>query len=333
MIALAIRLMLTRIRNTWLFMWQSFSLIRTYRALVLLPVISWVFCGLTSIIILGGGALVFNIPIRPANFAPAVPRMSVDAIRLLTLAAVDGLLSGDPDIGERREPQTMAERKTAEQTWLVIFLFYLANCCVIVYFNVAFAHIALDRLTGGKATLDDGLKIAWQRKWPVFQWAVLAATVGIFLKVVRDRSDLGKWIASLLGYFWKLGTYFVMPLLALESLSPGQALHGSASLIKERWGEMLIAGFSFSLLFWVLAVPGFALFFLAGLLGQTFGFAAVVALAYWLFLAVIVFSAEQAFTAALYLYAKQGQVPKGFARFDLELAWEGLAPLPAGQAL
>lgn len=122
-------------------------------------------------------------------------------------------------------------------------------------------------------------------------------------------------------------------LLAPENLSPGEALHRSASLIKERWGEMLIAGFSFPLLFWVLAFPGLALFFLTGLLGQTFGLAAVVVMTYWLILAVVVFSAEQAFTAALYLYAKQGQVPKGFARLDLKSDWEGLAPLPAGQAL
>ena len=79
--------------------------------------------------------------------------------------------------------------------------------------------------------------------------------------------------------------------------------------------------------------PGLMFFFLAGLFGQTLGFAALVAMAYWLFLAVIVFSAEQVFTAALYLYAKEDRVPQGFGRIDLKSAWEGLPPLPAGQAL
>jgi hypothetical protein len=254
-------------------------------------------------------------------------------VRQLTLAAIDGLLTGDPDIGETRAPATPAERKSAEHVWLVLFFFYLANSCSIIYFNVAFAHIALNRLVGGNATLDDGLKIAWSRKYSVLQWAFLAATVGILLKIVRDRSDLGKWIASILGYFWKLGTYFVMPLLALENVSPGEALHRSASLIKERWGDLIIAGFSFPLLFCVLAAPGLVIFFLAGLLGQTFGLAAILAMAYWLFLAVIVSSTEQIFTAALYLYAKEDKVLQGFSRVDLKTAWEGLAPLPAGQAL
>jgi hypothetical protein len=332
MIVLAIRLILTRISNTWVFMWQSFSVIRYYRSLTLLPIISWVFCVLISIIVLGSGALVFDIPIRTTNFAPAVPRVSVEAARELTLAAVDGLL-GDPDIGETKVPTTPAERKTAEEVWLVLFFFYLANSCVIVYFNVAFAHIAVDRLTGGRATLDDGLKIAWTRKYSVFQWAVLAATVGILLKMVRDRSSIGKWIASILGYFWKLGTYFMMPLLAFENVSPAEALHRSAALIKERWGDIIIAGFSFPLLFFVLTIPGLVFFFLAGLFGQTLEFAALVAMAYWLFLAVIVFSAEQVFTTALYSYAKEDRVPRGFRRIDLKSAWEGLPPLPAGQAL
>jgi hypothetical protein len=125
MIILAIRLILTRIRNTWVFMWQSFSVIRCYRSLTLVPIISWVFCFLISIIVLGGGALVFDIPIRTANFAPAVPRVSWEAVRQLTLAAVDGLLSGDPNIGETRAPTTPAERRTAEHVWLVLFSFYL----------------------------------------------------------------------------------------------------------------------------------------------------------------------------------------------------------------
>jgi hypothetical protein len=142
---------------------------------------------------------------------------------------------------------------------------------------------------------------------------------GILLKIVRDRSYFGKWIAAILGYFWKLGTYFVMPLLALESLSAGEALHRSASLI--RWGETSVAGFSFPLLFSILSVPGLALFFGAGILGQSFELAAIVSIAYWLLLAVFVFSTEQVFTAALYLYAKEDTVPKSFMRADMKAAW------------
>jgi Family of unknown function (DUF6159) len=137
-----------------------------------------------------------------------------------------------------------------------------------------------------------------------------------------------------LGYVWRLATYFVMPLLALENIKPGEAFYRSAALLKRKWGEVIVAGFSFPLLFVVLAVPGVALiFFLAGSLGQSFGFAAILAIIYWLLLAVIVFTTEQVFCVALYRYATEDRVSSGFSRTDLASAWEGLAALPAGQAL
>jgi hypothetical protein len=256
----------------------------------------------------------------------------MESMQQLTAAMIEGLL-GDPDLSQDAPPLTPTQRKAVEHVQLILFLLYLANSCVITFFNVAFAHIALDRLNLGKATLDDGLKTAWKRKYSVLQWAVLASTIGVLLKMVRDQSDVGRWIARLLGYFWNLGTCFVMPLLALENLSPGEALFDSASLIKGRWGELIIAGFSFPLLFFVLAIPGLLLFFLAGLLGQPLGLAAILVGGYWLYIAVNVFSAEQVFKAALYLYAKDETVARGFGRIDLKSAWEGLPALPPGQAL
>ena len=203
---------------------------------------------------------------------------------------------------------------------------------MIVYFNVAFASIVLDRIAGGNASLDDGLRIAWARKYAILQWSLLSATVGILLRMLRDRSYIGRWVASILGYIWSLATFFVMPLLALQNVSPGEALHRSAALLKEKWGEVIVAGFSFPLLFVVLAIPGVAVVFLAGLLGQPFGFAMILAISYWLLLAIVVFSAEQVFAAALYRYATEDKVTNGFSRTELKSAWEGLSPLPPGQA-
>jgi len=297
-------------------MWQSFRVIRQYRTLLLLPIISWVFCLLTSAIVLEGGALVFNI--SPNSFGPSESGISAE---------------GDPGQGQDLPPQTREQRKAIEHVWLLVFFFYVANTCVVTFFNVAFAHIALDRLGGGKAILDDGLKTAWRRKYVILQWAIFAGTIGMILKTLREQSDVGKWVARLLGYLWSAAICFVMPLLALENMTPGEALFRSAKLIKQRWGEMIVAAFSFPLLFFVLAAPGVLVFFMTGFFGRLLGLATVVVGAYWLSLAVCVFSAEQVFKAALYLYAKEERVAPGFARVDLKSAWEGLPALPAGQAL
>jgi hypothetical protein len=325
-------LIISRITNTWAFMWQSFGVIKSYRPLILLPVISAVFCVLVSIIVLGGGALVFDIPIHAVEFAPEPPQVSAGGVRQLTLVTLD-LLLGGADNYRVAPPTTDAERRMREHVWLLLLLFYLVNYAVIVYFNVAFAAIALERLGGRDATLDDGLRIAWARKYTILQWALVSGTVGILLKMVRERSAIEGWVARLLGYLWRLATFFVMPLLALENIGPGEALYRSAALLKRKWGEVVVAGFSFSLVFAVLAIPGMAIFLLAGFLGQAFGLAAILAMSYWVLLAIALTSAAQVFTSALYRYAADDKASKGFARSDLESAWDVLKPLPIGQAL
>src|SRR5579864_1888216 len=330
-----ILLILRRITNTWTMMRQSFGVVRSYRPLMLLPVISSVFCLLISIIVLGGSILVFDIPIHGAEFAPTTPRVTAEGARQVLVTGLYRLLGYDDDLRTRKpKPQTDEERRTTEHEWLTLFFFYVANYFVISYFNVAFASVVLNHLDGGHATLNDGLQVAWMRKGSILQWAILASTFGVLMKMIGRRSQFGRWIASILGYTWRLGSYFAIPILALGNMGAGEALQRSATVLKDKWGEVVVAQFSFSLLFMVLALPGAALFFfLAGLLGQSLGFVALLAVTYWVWLSIFIFSGEQVFIAALYRYATQNEVSRGFSKSDLESAWEGLRPLPIGQAL
>lgn len=243
-------------------------------------------------------------------------------------------LAGYSDQVTAQRPKTAEEPRITQYEWLILFFFYLANYFVISYFNVAFASVVLNHLDGGHATLNDGLQVAWTRKGSILQWAILASTVGIVLKMISKRSQLGRWIASILGYTWRLGSYFAIPILAMGNMGAGEALQRSATVLKDKWGEVVVAQFSFSLLFTLLAIPGAVLFFLlAGFLGQSVGFVTLMALTYWVWLSIFIFSAEQVFIAALYRYATQNEVSKGFSKNDLQSAWEGLQPLPIGQAL
>lgn len=325
-------LFLNRITNTWGFIWQAFGVIRSYRPLLLLPVISAVFCFLTSIITLGGGALFFDIPIRGADLSPATPKISTAGVQQLSNAAINQMLGYDVD----RPVHAMsdADRRTTEHEGLLLFAFYIVNYAVITYFNVALASIVLSRLGGGNASLNDGLQVAWSHKTSILQWAILASTVGILIKMVSRSGRLGRWIASMLGYAWRLGSYFVIPLLATENMGAAEALESSAALLKRKWGEVVVATFSFPLLFGLLGVCGTAMIFLlAGFLGQGVGFFYLLAVTYWVGLAILVFCAEQIFIAALYRFATRDQASEGFSRPDLRAAWEGLEPLPIGQAL
>jgi hypothetical protein len=208
--------------------------------------------------------------------------------------------------------------------WITLLVFYLGNYFVIAFFNVALVSAASNRLAGGRASINDGLEVAWQRKGKIFQWALFSATVGIVLRMIQERSGwLGRFVTGLIGIGWTLASYFVVPVLAAEDVGPAEALQRSGELFRETWGEQVAGGFSFGLIFTLLAVPGVALLFA----GKNFGPAgivagAVLAVLYWLLLSIVGAAVQGIFLAALYRYAKTSQVSAGFRLESFSTAWQ-----------
>jgi hypothetical protein len=104
-----------RITNTWTMMRQSFAVVSSYRPLILLPVISAIFCLLTSIIVLGGGILVFDIPIRGEEFAPTTPGVTADGAHQALVNALYRVLvtTTISRSGVRRPTTSGARRNTS----------------------------------------------------------------------------------------------------------------------------------------------------------------------------------------------------------------------------
>jgi len=207
---------------------------------------------------------------------------------------------------------------------VALFVFYLVNYFVIVFFNTALVGAASIRLSGGNPTLRDGLQLAWERKGVILQWAALAATVGVILKLIEQRAKLlGRIVARVIGLAWSLASYFVVPILAFEKLGPIDALKRSAELFRKTWGEQVAGGVSIGLIFFLLALPGI-LFPVAGFLLS--GTAAVIGLAlmvlYFLFLAVLSSAVSGIYTAALYRFVTKGEVSQGFTQQNFSMAWQ-----------
>ncbi len=207
--------------------------------------------------------------------------------------------------------------------WL--FVFYLANYFVIVFFNVALVSAASTRLAGGNATLRDGLRQAWKRKERILEWALLAATFGIILRMLEERMGwLGRLVVRLIGLAWALASYFVAPVLVFEDLGPVEALKHSARLFRDTWGEEVIGGISISMIFLLLALPGIGLWIAAIVLGGPAGFVVGLALLliYLLLLSVVNSAVQGIYVAALYRYASTRQVAPGFQLENLSMAWQ-----------
>jgi hypothetical protein len=150
---------------------------------------------------------------------------------------------------------------------LYIFLYYLVNYFVVVFFNTALLHCTRLYFQGEEVTIEKGLKFSISRIGTLFAWSMFAATVGTILKLIEENAGaLGKFIIGLIGVVWSIATFFVVPVLAYEKAGPVTAFKRSAQLMKEKWGESLGASFSFGLVqfiaFLVIAIPLFLLGFL-----------------------------------------------------------------------
>lgn len=143
---------------------------------------------------------------------------------------------------------------------------------------------------------------------------------------------IGDILAGVLGMAWTVATFFVIPIMIYEKLSPLRALKRSVEIIRDLWKETLILKFGFKAIFTLLGILGLLFILLGVMAGVTFlpqpvelmggkgttsvivtnappliaGFA--VAIAYWIALACVSFALKGILKAALYEYSRKTQV-------------------------
>jgi hypothetical protein len=199
---------------------------------------------------------------------------------------------------------------------LAAFVFYVVAYFVAIFFNTALVGAAMIRMDGGNPTLRDGLAIAWARVGRIFGYALIAATVGLFLRALEERVGwLGQIIIKLIGVTWTLATFLVVPLLVTRDVGPIEAVKQSSSLLRQTWGENIIGAVGLGLAFGVAYVAVFVLGGAGALLAAESGLPAlavgVIALGV---ITIVLLSALQAtmqgvYAAALYRYAAEPQNP------------------------
>jgi hypothetical protein len=184
--------------------------------------------------------------------------------------------------------------------YFFIFLFYIANYFVIVFFNMALIHCTRLYFHGEEVTVAKGLKFSMSRIGVIFSWAIFAAIVGTILKAIQENSGIvGKIITGIIGIVWNVATFFVVPVIAYENLGPLQAFKRSSQLMKEKWGESLAANFSLGLIQFILMIGVGGLLFMVGYIIHP---AAGIALAvFGAFVVMAIISATQTiFVSAVY---------------------------------
>ena len=279
--------------RSWALMKESYAVLKATPELTFFPIVS----GIVSLIV----ACSFFIP----------------------LALSTGVLHGG--LHGRQLPPTY---------YAVLFVYYLVSYFVVIFFNAALVSCAHDSLSGIPTTYKQGLQNATKHIGKIFVWAVIAATVGTILRWVAERAGIvGQIVIGILGFAWTVITYFVVPIIVLEDASPFAALKKSGGMLKTTWGEQIIAGISISMATGLLGLIGVipVIIGVACLIGGLYILAIpafLLAVVYWICLAIVSTTLTGIFNTALYVYASKGVVPNGFSAEYIQGAF---APKPASK--
>jgi hypothetical protein len=185
-------------------------------------------------------------------------------------------------------------------------------------------------LRGEPTSVGAGLALARQKLPHIFGYALIAATVGLMLRMIQERLGLiGRLVVGFIGLAWTVATFLVVPILASQDTGPIDAVKRSVELLKRSWGENLIGNGGIGIVFGVAMV--LAVLLGAVLIGAAFVLQSIVAIV----LAVIVVvlgltllgliqaSLQGIYSAALYRYAEAGDASIGF---DQALLQQAFAP-------
>jgi hypothetical protein len=250
------------------------------------------------------------------------PLLAAGAL-LITIGAFSGIAAASGSFDRLDAAASGAEAGATTSdivlSGVMLFLAYF----IVMFFNAALVATAMERLRGRPASVRYGISKASSHIPALIGWAIIAATVGLILNALRNRTDnfIGQIAVSIVGGVWAYMTFFVVPVMVVEGLGPIAAIKRSGNLLKSTWGNQVTANFGFMLIYIVAALvsflPAALLFAVSPFLGITVGIV-LVGLAMGTVQAL-----EGIFKAALYDFAT-GTVPTGFDESTMRSAYRAL---------
>ncbi len=208
----------------------------------------------------------------------------------------------------------------------ILFAVYFVLFFVMIFFNTALIACAKIRFAGGDPTVVDGLRAAIALLPQIFVWSLIGSTVSFILsRIGNGEKGIGRFLVSLLGAGWIIASYFVVPVLVTEKIGTLSALKRSLSIVRNAWGEALVAQVGLAAL---MGMAGFFIVLVVGTGVLLYETAPMVSVAIWATGAIIVFmwilavsTLEAIMKAALYVYATDGKVPTQFEAEMIEGAF------------
>lgn len=249
---------MTRISNGWDLAKMSLSTIQKNKTLLVFPMLSTISLILIIGSFVGGGFLLFGDQIEAM--------MNQDSNGIMGYAGV--------------------------------FLFYLVNYFIVVFFNTALMHCAVKTFYDEETSLADGISFAMSRIGKILGWTIVSATVGTILEAIANTGKIGEIVTAFMGIAWSLLTFFVVPILVFQDKGVIDSIKDSGRMMKEKWGESLTMNVSFGIFQFLGIIAAVGIGFLLGQIHWVLGVAVGILAA---ILVLTVFAAAKTiFIAAVY---------------------------------
>ncbi len=297
-----------RISRSWEIFKTSYALIMGQKKLLIFPAVSFVCTIVLAVLILGTGWGILEAS-------------GIDIVAMMDKASQ----SSGEDVSQ----------KTEVIGFIAFALVYFCSVFIASFFSTAFYSQIMVGLRGEEVSISNGLGFAFKRIGAIFMWAMLAASVGLILKILEERLGwLGQLVIKLIGLVWAVATVFAIPVIVFDTSisNPIEVVKTSAGAIKKTWGESLVGfmglgvlnGLSF-VLFIFYAIGISIITAAVGAQGIAAGFLiATIPLAFlaWLAFAYIVNVAEKVYIATLYIYSQENFIPGSFSRELIANPWK-----------
>lgn len=243
---------------------SSARVIRSDKELAAIPLVSAVTCGILAVVV-GGGAF-FTLD-EVANPAPGQNEFTATPL-----------------------------------TWVVGIVGIFIIGLVSQFFAATLVAGANERLEGRDPSIGGAISIAVSRAPSVLGWSVINSTVGLVLQAIREKAGfLGDIVAGIAGAAWNVVTWLVMPIIIIEGIGPIAAIKRSGALLRQTWGENLIAQLGLGLIGLLALLPGIVVF---GGLSFVVPFVGIPLLVVWIAVVLSLMAALGAvYRTALYRFA------------------------------
>ena len=221
---------------------------------------------------------------------------------------------------------TSNDNQTEEIPIVPLLVLVFGANFIVVFFNSALVSAALDRLRGGNPNVRSGLSHASKHIHHIFIWSIIVTIMALIFAAIRasgrNRGAVGQIMtsifASLLQAGWAMMTFFVIPIIVSENLSPFAAIKRSSGLFKQTWGNQVTANFGFGIFQILALLASGALGWFFGLMSANLGMIVGVLCATTSI--SIIYTLEGIYKAALYEFA-MGEKPLEFEQQDLRTAY------------